>query len=107
GDPDYLVSGDPRTPSEAEEVWTFVRRPGAAEMPFQALPIRERLARPAVSIKDAVQRGRAKVFLKVVRRAIALTAVSDRSAGHGHCEGANRRNVLNLFNLAQYRGRVE
>jgi predicted lipid-binding transport protein (Tim44 family) len=28
GDPDYLVSGDPRTPVEAEEVWTFVRRPG-------------------------------------------------------------------------------
>src|SRR5439155_12510887 len=28
GDPDYLVSGDPRTPAEAEEVWTFVRRPG-------------------------------------------------------------------------------
>ena len=29
GDPDYLVSGDPRTPVEAEEVWTFVRRRGA------------------------------------------------------------------------------
>jgi len=28
GDPDYIVSGDPRTPVEAEEVWTFVRRPG-------------------------------------------------------------------------------
>jgi predicted lipid-binding transport protein (Tim44 family) len=28
GDPDYLVSGNPRTPVEAEEVWTFVRRPG-------------------------------------------------------------------------------
>src|SRR5205823_497390 len=28
GDPDYLVSGDPRSPVEAEEVWTFVRRPG-------------------------------------------------------------------------------
>ena len=28
GDPDYLVSGDPRTPVEAEEVWTFVRRRG-------------------------------------------------------------------------------
>ena len=28
GDPDYIVSGDPRTPTEAEEVWTFVRRPG-------------------------------------------------------------------------------
>lgn len=28
GDPNYLVSGDPRTPVEAEEVWTFVRRPG-------------------------------------------------------------------------------
>jgi predicted lipid-binding transport protein (Tim44 family) len=27
GDPDYLVSGNPRTPVEAEEVWTFVRRP--------------------------------------------------------------------------------
>jgi predicted lipid-binding transport protein (Tim44 family) len=26
GDPDYLVSGDPRTPIEAEEMWTFVRR---------------------------------------------------------------------------------
>jgi predicted lipid-binding transport protein (Tim44 family) len=28
GQPDYLVSGDPKTPSEAEEVWTFVRRRG-------------------------------------------------------------------------------
>jgi len=28
GMPDYLVSGDPRTPVEAEEVWTFVRRRG-------------------------------------------------------------------------------
>ena len=28
GDPDYIVSGDPRTAVEAEEVWTFVRRPG-------------------------------------------------------------------------------
>lgn len=28
GDPDYLVSGDPRTPVEAEEMWTFVRRRG-------------------------------------------------------------------------------
>src|SRR5215469_5925864 len=29
GDPDWLVSGDPRTPAEAEEMWTFVRRRGA------------------------------------------------------------------------------
>jgi predicted lipid-binding transport protein (Tim44 family) len=29
GDPDYLVSGDPRSPVEAEEMWTFVRRRGA------------------------------------------------------------------------------
>ena len=28
GQPDYLVSGDPKTPSEAEELWTFVRRRG-------------------------------------------------------------------------------
>lgn len=28
GQPDYLVSGDPKTPIEAEEVWTFVRRRG-------------------------------------------------------------------------------
>jgi predicted lipid-binding transport protein (Tim44 family) len=28
GMPDYLVSGDPRTPIESEEVWTFVRRRG-------------------------------------------------------------------------------
>ena len=28
GQPDYLVSGDPKTPTEAEEVWTFVRRHG-------------------------------------------------------------------------------
>ena len=28
GDPDYAVSGNPRTPVEAEEVWTFVRRRG-------------------------------------------------------------------------------
>jgi predicted lipid-binding transport protein (Tim44 family) len=28
GDPDYLVGGDPRTPTEAEEMWTFVRRRG-------------------------------------------------------------------------------
>ena len=28
GDPDYIVSGDPRTPVESEEVWTFVRRRG-------------------------------------------------------------------------------
>jgi predicted lipid-binding transport protein (Tim44 family) len=28
GDPDYVVSGDPRTPVEAEETWTFVRRSG-------------------------------------------------------------------------------
>jgi len=26
GDPDYVVSGNPRIPVEAEEVWTFVRR---------------------------------------------------------------------------------
>jgi predicted lipid-binding transport protein (Tim44 family) len=29
GDPDYLVSGNPGTPVESEEVWTFVRRRGA------------------------------------------------------------------------------
>ena len=29
GDPDYLVSGNPRMPGESEEVWTFVRRRGA------------------------------------------------------------------------------
>ena len=28
GQPDYLVSGDPKTPTEAEEVWTFVRGHG-------------------------------------------------------------------------------
>ena len=28
GMPDYLVSGDPRTPTESEEMWTFVRRRG-------------------------------------------------------------------------------
>jgi len=28
GDPDYIVSGSPRSPTEAEEVWTFVRRRG-------------------------------------------------------------------------------
>jgi len=28
GDSDYVVSGNPRTPVEAEEVWTFVRRRG-------------------------------------------------------------------------------
>ena len=28
GDPDYIVSGNPRIPTEAEEVWTFVRRRG-------------------------------------------------------------------------------
>jgi predicted lipid-binding transport protein (Tim44 family) len=28
GQPDYLVSGDPKTPTESEEVWTFVRRRG-------------------------------------------------------------------------------
>ena len=28
GQPDQVVSGDPRHPSEAEEVWTFVRRRG-------------------------------------------------------------------------------
>jgi len=28
GQPDYLVSGDPKVPIEAEEVWTFVRRRG-------------------------------------------------------------------------------
>jgi predicted lipid-binding transport protein (Tim44 family) len=28
GDPDFLVSGDPRVPVEAEEVWTFMRRRG-------------------------------------------------------------------------------
>jgi predicted lipid-binding transport protein (Tim44 family) len=26
GQPDYLVSGDPKTPAESEEMWTFVRR---------------------------------------------------------------------------------
>jgi predicted lipid-binding transport protein (Tim44 family) len=30
GDPDYIVRGDPRTPVEAEEVWTFVRRRGGS-----------------------------------------------------------------------------
>jgi predicted lipid-binding transport protein (Tim44 family) len=29
GDPDWLVSGDPRRPVEAEELWTFVRRRGS------------------------------------------------------------------------------
>jgi predicted lipid-binding transport protein (Tim44 family) len=29
GQPDYLVSGDPKVPTESEEVWTFVRRRGA------------------------------------------------------------------------------
>jgi predicted lipid-binding transport protein (Tim44 family) len=29
GQPDYIVSGDPKTPTDAEEVWTFVRRRGA------------------------------------------------------------------------------
>jgi predicted lipid-binding transport protein (Tim44 family) len=29
GQPDSVVSGDPRTPTEAEEMWTFVRRRGA------------------------------------------------------------------------------
>jgi predicted lipid-binding transport protein (Tim44 family) len=29
GDPDYIVSGNPRTAVESEEVWTFVRRRGA------------------------------------------------------------------------------
>ncbi|HZU88856.1 MAG TPA: TIM44-like domain-containing protein [Stellaceae bacterium] len=28
GDPDFLVSGNPRAPVESEEVWTFVRRRG-------------------------------------------------------------------------------
>ncbi len=28
GDPDYIVSGNPRMPIESEEVWTFVRRRG-------------------------------------------------------------------------------
>jgi predicted lipid-binding transport protein (Tim44 family) len=28
GQPDYLVSGNPKAPTEAEEVWTFVRRRG-------------------------------------------------------------------------------
>jgi len=28
GDPDYIVSGNPRTPVESEEAWTFVRRHG-------------------------------------------------------------------------------
>ena len=28
GDPDCIVSGNPRLPVEAEEVWTFVRRRG-------------------------------------------------------------------------------
>jgi predicted lipid-binding transport protein (Tim44 family) len=28
GQPDYLVSGDPKTPTEAEEVWTFARGRG-------------------------------------------------------------------------------
>jgi predicted lipid-binding transport protein (Tim44 family) len=28
GDPDHIVSGNPRVPVEAEEVWTFVRRRG-------------------------------------------------------------------------------
>jgi len=28
GDRDWVVSGDPKHPSEAQELWTFVRRPG-------------------------------------------------------------------------------
>ena len=28
GQPDYLVSGDPKVPTESEEVWSFVRRNG-------------------------------------------------------------------------------
>jgi predicted lipid-binding transport protein (Tim44 family) len=27
-DPDWLVDGDPRRPSEAQELWTFARSPG-------------------------------------------------------------------------------
>jgi len=26
GSPDYIVSGDPKRPTESEEVWTFVRQ---------------------------------------------------------------------------------
>src|SRR6266436_52908 len=37
GDPDYLVSGDPRTPVEAEEVWTFVRRRGGGDWLLSAI----------------------------------------------------------------------
>jgi len=29
GDPEAIVSGNPRIPVEAEEVWTFVRRRGS------------------------------------------------------------------------------
>jgi hypothetical protein len=38
GDPDFLVSGDPRIPVEAEEIWTFVRRRGG---PWQLSAIQQ------------------------------------------------------------------
>lgn len=37
GDPDYVVAGNPRVPVEAEEVWTFVRRGGAANWILSAV----------------------------------------------------------------------
>src|SRR6266567_1884565 len=47
---------------------------------------------PRLGKSPGQQRGRTKVFFKVVRRSVALTAVGDRSAGDDHCEGADRRN---------------
>lgn len=38
GDPDLVVSGDPRVPVEAEEVWTFMRRRGG---PWQLSAIQQ------------------------------------------------------------------
>jgi predicted lipid-binding transport protein (Tim44 family) len=37
GDPDWLVSGDPRRPVEAEEMWTFVRRRGGGQWLLSAI----------------------------------------------------------------------
>src|SRR5204862_294012 len=59
GDPDWLVSGDPRPPVEAEELWTFVRRSGGGGRPYR------RLVRPARA--EAERRRRRRQVRNVCR----------------------------------------
>src|SRR6266404_7874734 len=62
---------------------------------------------PHLSKSPGQQRGRTKVFFKVVRRSVALTTVSDCSAGDDHWKVLTERMFLIRFSLSEHQGRVE